>query len=88
MVLINIHDDIPGIIDINEDFEYDTLEGLYELLQPREIGISIAYQLFDAEYTLTEEILNLEINDYLSELSQKIRDNCIEVLMDNGIKVY
>lgn len=88
MVLIKIHDDITGVIDIDEDFHWEELEGLYTLLSPREIGIIIAYQLFDVEYKLTEEILDTEINDYLSDLHQQIRDNCIDVLESNGIKVY
>ena len=73
--------------DIDEQIEYENLSP-FLLLQPREIGISMAYQLFDVEYDITEEILDEEINDYFSELHKEIMDNIIDVLSDNGVDVY
>ena len=52
------------------------------------LGVLIAYNLFDAEYDITEEILDEEINDFLSNVHQKIINNAINVLNDNGINVY
>lgn len=53
-------------------------------LNMREIGVSIAYSLFDAEYDIKEEHIDEEINDFLSYLHRYIRDQAIDVLQDNG----
>lgn len=58
------------------------------VLNTDEIGINIAYQLFDAEYLITQEILDEEINDYLSNIHERIIEKIIQVLDDNGIDVY
>ena len=79
--------DVQIEFNIDEQIEYENLSP-FLLLQPREIAISIAYQLFDVEYTITEEILDEEINDYFSQLHKEIIDNIIDVLFDNGIDVY
>lgn len=73
--------------DIDEQIEYENLSP-FLLLQPREIAISMAYQLFDVEYDITEEILDEEINDYFSELHKEIIDGITDVLYDNGVDVY
>ena len=57
------------------------------VLNMNEIGIAIAYQLFDAEYDLREEDVNYQINDFLSYLHRYIRDKAIDVLEDNGREV-
>ena len=53
-------------------------------LNMREIGVSIAYNLFDAEYDIREEYIDEEINDFLSYLHNYIRDQAIDVLQENG----
>lgn len=88
MVLINIHDEIGGVIDVDEFFTNVTLEGLYELLFPQEIGIEIAENLSEAEYKITQEILDEEINDYLKDIHESIIDSCIGELATYGIRVY
>ena len=73
--------------NIDEQIEDVDLEP-FTLLQPREIAISIAYQLFDVEYDITQEILDEEINDYFSHLHERIIEDAIEILENNGIDVY
>lgn len=70
------------------DIEKEQLE-LYPwiVLNLNEIGISIAYQLFDAEYQITQEILDEEINDYLLYIHERLLDKAIQTLEDNGIDV-
>lgn len=84
------------IIEVNEgtmcrffmDIEDEVLElNPWLILNLNEIGIMIAYQLFDAEYDITQEILDEEINDYLSSWHEQILEKCIDVLESNGIKV-
>ena len=58
------------------------------VLNMSEIGIAIAYSLFDAEYDIREEDIDYEINDFLSYLHRYIRDKAIDVLEDNGREVY
>ena len=57
------------------------------VLNMNEIGIAIAYQLFDAEYDLREEDIDYQINDFLSYLHRYIKDKAIDVLEDNGREV-
>ena len=52
-----------------------------------EIGVSIAYQLFDAGYDITQEILDEEINDYLCHIHERILERAIQKLEENGIVV-
>lgn len=85
------------IIEVNEgtmcrffmDIEDEVLElNPWLILNLNEIGTMIAYQLFDAEYDITQEILDEEINDYLSSWHEQILEKCIDVLESNGIKVF
>ena len=87
MTYINITDDIDKEYELPEDFNSNEINGLYDILNTREIGISIAYQLFDAEYDLTQEILDEEINDYLKNIHEKIIENAIETLEQNEREV-
>ena len=84
------------IIEVNEgtmcrffmDIEDEVLElNPWLILNLNEIGTMIAYQLFDAEYDITQEILDEEINDYLSSWHEQILEKCIDVLESNGIDV-
>ena len=84
MSYINITNDEPTETWLDEDFAHEEIDGLYDILNTREIGITIAYQLFDAEYDITQEILDEEINDYLSNMHEKIIEAAIQVLEDNG----
>lgn len=52
-----------------------------------EIGVSIAYQLFDAGYDITQEMLDEEINDYLCHIHERILERAIQKLEENGIVV-
>lgn len=86
-MIIKIDDGTNEIFEMNN--EIAELEASpWIVLNTREIGVFIAYNLFDAEYDITEEILDEEINDFLSNVHQKIIDNAINVLNDNGINVY
>lgn len=87
MTYINITDDINKEYELQEDFNSNEINGLYDILNTREIGISIAYQLFDAEYDLTQEILDEEINDYLKNVHEKIIESAIETLEQNEREV-
>lgn len=87
MTYINITDDIDKEYQLPEDFNSNEINGLYDILNTREIGISIAYQLFDAEYDLTQEILDEEINDYLKNIHEKIIESAIETLEQNEREV-
>lgn len=53
-----------------------------------EIGTEIAFQLFDAEYNITQAILDEEINDYLVHIHERILEQAIQKLEENGIMVY
>lgn len=57
------------------------------ILNLDEIGISIASNLFYAEYDVTQEILDEEINDYLSNVHEKILEKAIQKLEENNINV-
>lgn len=87
MTYINITDDINKEYELPEDFNSNEINGLYDILNTREIGISVAYQVFDAEYNLTQEILDEEINDYLKNIHEKIIESAIETLEQNGREV-
>lgn len=84
------------IIDIDdateEKFIMNTEDEQLELypwtiLNLDEIGILIAFNLFDAEYDITQEILDEEINDYLSNIHEKILEKAIQKLEENNINV-
>lgn len=85
------------IIDIDdatdEKFIMNTEDEQLELypwtiLNLDEIGILIASNLFYAEYDVTQEILDEEINDYLSNIHEKIIEKAIQKLEENNINVY
>lgn len=57
------------------------------VLNLNEIGDRIAYGLFDAEYPITQEILDEEINDYFSGLHERIFEQAILKLEQNEINV-
>lgn len=71
--------------DIYMNIETEILE-LYPwvVLNLDEIGVAIAYQLFDAEYDITQEILDEEINDYLCHIHERILERAIQKLEENG----
>ncbi len=73
---------------VNMDIEREILE-LYPwiVLNLDEIGVNIAYQLFDAEYDIRQEYIDEEINDYFSEIHERILEKVIDVLYHNGIDV-
>lgn len=60
----------------------------WTILNLDEIGILIASNLFYAEYDVTQEILDEEINDYLSNIHEKIIEKAIQKLEENNINVY
>lgn len=73
---------------INMDIEKEILE-LYPwiILNLDEIGNTIAYNLFDVEYQIAQKYLDEDINDYLSEIHQRIYEKAVDVLEQNGIDV-
>lgn len=70
---------------VNMDIEREILE-LYPwiVLNLDEIGTAIAYNLFDVEYQIIQEHLDEDINDYLSEIHQRIYEKAVDVLEQNG----
>ena len=88
MVYIVIKDNSGFLVELEEDFDSTSVDCSYEVLQPKEIGMSIAHNLIEAEYCITREVLHDEITDYLNDVIQKIMDTTISVLEDNEIKVY
>lgn len=57
------------------------------VLNINEIGDSIGSSLTEAEYQITQEILDEEINDYLSGIHERIIQKAIQTLADKNIKV-
>lgn len=83
MTYINITNDDSEEFTMEEDTE--TLEIYpWAVINVREVASSIAYQLFDAEYDVTQEILDEEINDYFSFIHEKILEQAIQKLEENG----
>lgn len=87
MTYINITNDDSEEFDMEEDLEQLELYP-WIVLNLNEIGTGIAFNLFDAEYDITQEILDEEINDYLSHIHERILEQAIQKLEDNGITVY
>ena len=85
-MIVDIEDYTEG--KINMDIEREILE-LYPwiILNLDEIGNTIAYNLFDVEYQIAQEYLDEDINDYLSEIHQRIYEKAVDVLEQNGIDV-
>lgn len=57
------------------------------ILNLSEIGDRIAYSLSNVEYQVTQEILDEEINDYLSHIHERIIEQAILKLEENGVNV-
>ena len=84
---VNIEDYSEDWFDM--DIEQTELEiSPWFILNANEIGTHIAYQLFDAEYDITQEILDEEINDFLSNIHERIIEQAIQKLEDNGRMVF
>lgn len=84
---VNIEDNTEDWFDmIDEECQLEL--NPWFILNANEIGILIAFQFFDAEYDVTQEYLDEEINDYLSHIHEQILEKTIDVLEQNGIKVY
>lgn len=74
---------------INMDIE-DEIKELYPwiILNLNEIGDRIAYAFFDVEYEqISQEYLDDDINDYLSDIHERIIERTILKLEENGIDV-
>ena len=74
---------------INMDIE-DEIKELYPwiILNINEIGDRIAYTFFDVEYEqISQKFLDDEINDYLSDIHERIIERVIQKLEENGVDV-
>lgn len=83
MTYINITNDDSEEFDMAEDLELFEIYP-WVILNLDEIGTHIAYQLFDAEYDLNQEYLDEEINNYLSNIHERILEKAIQKLEENG----
>lgn len=83
MTYINITNDDSEEFDMAEDLEQLEIYP-WVVLNLDEVGVHIAYQLFDAEYDLRQEYLDEEINDYLSHIHERILERAIQKLEENG----
>lgn len=74
---------------INMDIE-DEMKELYPwiILNINEIGDRIAYAFFDVDYEqISQEFLDKDINDYLSDIHERIIERAILKLEENGVDV-
>lgn len=74
---------------INMDIE-DEMKELYPwiVLNINEIGDRIAYAFFDVDYEqISQEFLDEDINDYLSDIHERIIERAILKLEENGVDV-
>lgn len=74
---------------INMDIE-DEIKELYPqvILNINEIGDRIAYAFFDVEYEqINQKFLDDDINDYLSDIHERIIERAIQKLEENGVDV-
>lgn len=74
---------------INMDIE-DEMKELYPwiILNINEIGDRIAYAFFDVDYEqISQEFLDEDINDYLSDIHERIIERAILKLEENGVDV-
>jgi len=85
-MLVNIEDYTDEKFNMNAEDEQLELPP-WVVLNLDEIGTSIAYQLFDAEYDITQEILDEEINDYLSHIHEYLLERVIQKLEENEVYV-
>lgn len=83
MTYINITNDDSEEFEMSEDLELLEIYP-WTVLNLDEIGVHVAYQLFDAEYDITQEILDEEINDYLCHIHERILERAIQKLEENG----
>lgn len=83
MTYINITNDDSEEFNMAEDLELFEIYP-WVVLNLDEIGAHIAYQLFDAEYDLNQEYLDEEINNYLSNIHERILEKAIQKLEENG----
>ena len=84
---VNIEDTTEDWFDmIDEECQLEL--NPWFILNTNEIGILIALQFFDAEYDVTQEYLDEEINDYLAHIHEQILEKAIDVLEQNNVKVY
>ena len=71
--------------NLDEQIELEYLDP-FILLQPREIAISIAFDLYDEE-KITQQDIDEKINELFSNIHEMIFEDVIEKLSDNGIEV-
>ena len=83
MTYINITNDDSEEFDMAEDLEQLEIYP-WVILNLDEVGVHIAYQLFDAEYDLRQEYIDEEINGYLSHIHERIFERAIQKLEENG----
>lgn len=87
MTKIIISNDQGDIYTVPGTFECENIGGIYHLLDPREIAVTIAYSYFDAEYDIKQEFIDEDINECLSDIHEKIIEEVIQILEDNGREV-
>lgn len=85
-MFINVEDYTNEWFDMYAEDEMLELHP-WVLLNLDEVGASIAFQLFDAEYDIKQEYLDEEINDYLCYIHERILEKAIQTLEDNGREV-
>ena len=85
-MFVEIEDYTEDKFNMNAEDEYLELSP-WIVLNLNEVGASIAYNLFDAEYDITQEILDEEINDYLSCWHEWILEVIVDKLEQNGVNV-
>ncbi len=74
------------IIDTNEmdmEFTVKEVDGLI-LINPREIGVEVAYQFFDEDGDIYESAITDEAHQYLVDTLMLCVTEAINVLTDNG----
>lgn len=86
MTIVIIKDEIERTCEIREDFSHWQIEGIYNILNPREMGIDIAYELFDKEQVDIDDIKK-EVKISLEDIALEIENYVIETLQMNGIEV-
>ena len=68
--------------DIEHDFETFNIDGLV-LVNPRELGISVAYDMIENELIWESDIYN-NITLYLSDIIEEAVNTALEVLEENN----
>lgn len=85
MTKIYIDDEIEEKIEISEEFGYHMFD-IYSILNTRELGISVAYKLFDKE-KITESDITNAINEVLWDINDEIKNEAYSILKENDIPV-